>query len=77
VANVLWDVMRVRPALLTTLSYLTCQIKAPDEDDMKKLVRMIAYTVNLSLNLGKENSNELRWWVDASFGKRFAMRGQT
>jgi hypothetical protein len=41
VAKVLWAAMRVRPDLLTTLSYLTCQVKAPDEDGMKKLVRMI------------------------------------
>jgi hypothetical protein len=80
VAKVLWAAIRVRPDLLTTLSYLTCQVKAPDEDDIKKLVRMIAYirdTVNLPLTLGMENLNELRWWVDASFGTRFEMRSQT
>jgi hypothetical protein len=80
VAKTLWAAIRVRPDLLTTLSYLTCQVKAPDEDDMKKLVRMIAYirdTVNLPLTLGMENVNEVRWWVDASFGTRFEMRSQT
>jgi hypothetical protein len=59
---------------------LTCQVKAPDEDDMKKLVRMIAYirdTVNLSLTLGMGNANEPRWWVDASFCTLFEMRSQT
>jgi hypothetical protein len=73
VAKILW-------AAITTLSFLTCQVKAPDEDDMKKLVRMIAYirdTINLPLTLGMGNANEPQWWVDASFGTRFEMRSQT
>jgi hypothetical protein len=41
VAKVLWAATRVRPELLTTLSYLTCQVKAPDQEDMKRLMRMI------------------------------------
>ena len=36
--KVLWAAIRTRPDYLTTLSYLSCQVKAPDEDDMKKLV---------------------------------------
>ena len=50
------------------------------EDDMKKLIQMIAYirdTINLPLTLGMTNTNEIRWWVDASFGTRFSMRSQT
>jgi len=35
VAKVLWAAMRARPDLLTTLSYLTCKVKKPDEDDYK------------------------------------------
>jgi hypothetical protein len=62
VAKVLWAAMRVRPDLLTILSYLTCQVKAPDEDDMKKLVRMISYirdTINLPLTLGMDGSKKI------------------
>lgn len=41
---------------------------------------MIAYirdTINLPLTLGMTNTNEIQWWVDASFGTRFSMRSQT
>jgi hypothetical protein len=51
VAKVLWATTGVCPDLLTTLSYLNFQVKAPDDDDIKILVRMITYirdTVNLS-----------------------------
>jgi hypothetical protein len=77
VAKVLWATTRVCLDLLTM--YLNFQVKAPD-DDIKILVQMIAHihdTINLSSTLGMENSNELRWWVDASFGTQFAMRSQT
>jgi hypothetical protein len=37
VAKVLWAATRLRPDVLTTLSCLTCQVKAPDQDDLKKL----------------------------------------
>jgi hypothetical protein len=33
VAKVLWAATRVCPDLLTALSYLTCQVKAPDQDE--------------------------------------------
>ena len=38
VAKTLWAAIQARPDLLPTLSYLTCQVKAPDQDDMKKLI---------------------------------------
>jgi hypothetical protein len=80
VAKVLWAATRVRPDLLTALSYLTCQVKAPDQDYMKKLVRMNTYirnTIDLSLTIGMNDSKEMRWWVDASFGTRYQLRSQT
>jgi hypothetical protein len=52
----------VRPDLLTALSYLTCQVKAPDQDNMKKLVGMITYicnTINLPLTIGMTDSEEM------------------
>jgi hypothetical protein len=55
VAKVLWAATHVRPDLLTILTF---QVNAPDENDMKNLVQMIAYicdTVNLPLTLGMED----------------------
>jgi hypothetical protein len=41
---------------------------------------MIAYiqdTINAPLIIGMHGSNELQWWIDASFGTRHEMRSQT
>jgi hypothetical protein len=79
VAKVLWAATRVRPDLLTTLSYLTCQVKAPDQDDMNKLIRMITYirnTIELPLTIIINNSEEMKWWIDAFFGTRYELRSQ-
>jgi hypothetical protein len=35
VAKVSWAATRVCPNFLTILSYFTCQVKVPDQDDMK------------------------------------------
>ena len=43
VAKVLWDATRAPPDLLTTLSYLTCQVKAPDEDDMSFQLNSVSW----------------------------------
>jgi lambda repressor-like predicted transcriptional regulator len=80
VAKTLWAGLRARPDLLTTLSYLTCRVKAPDVDDYKKLVRMQSYikgTVNLPLRLSVNGSQVVKWWVDASYTTRKNMRSQT
>jgi hypothetical protein len=80
VAKVLWAAIRVRPDLLTAISYLTCQVKSPDENDLKKLSRLVAYigdTIMLPLTIGMNNSKELNWWVDASFATRHEFKSQT
>jgi hypothetical protein len=80
VAKILWAAMRACPDVLTALSFLTCCVKAPGQDDMKKLMRLLSYireTINLPLTIGMDDSNKIRWWVDASFGTRFEMRSQT
>jgi hypothetical protein len=54
VAKVLWAAIRVRPDLLTALSYLSCQVKSPDKDDLKKLCRIMGYikdTIDLPLRI--------------------------
>jgi hypothetical protein len=47
VAKILWVAIGARSNLLPTLSYLTCQVKcqvnAPGQDDMKKLIFMLGY----------------------------------
>jgi hypothetical protein len=80
VAKVLWAALRARPDLLTALSFLTSRVKAPDEDDQKKLVRMLSYlkhTINLPIILSADGSGVIKWHIDASFATRKDMRSQT
>ena len=52
VAKILWASLRARPDLLVAVSFLTSRVRSPDEDDWKKLVRLITYikgTINLPL----------------------------
>jgi hypothetical protein len=77
VAKTLWAAIRARPDLLTTLSFLTCKVKAPDKDDYKKLTRMISYikgTIDLPLTLSASGTSIVKWWVDASYATRKNMR---
>ena len=80
VARVLWGALRVRPDLLTALSHLTARVREPDEDDWKKLARMLAYleqTIDLKLQLTIEDVSIIKWWVNASFATQKDMRSQT
>jgi hypothetical protein len=80
VAKTLWTALWARPDLLTTLSFLTCKVKAPDEDDQKKLIRMISYikgTIDLPLILSADGTRIVKWWVDASYAMQHEMKSKT
>ena len=69
VVRVLWGALRVCPDLLTVLSHLTTRVREPDEDDWKRLVRMLAYlkqTINLKSRLTIDDVSIIEWWVDTS-----------
>ena len=58
------------PDIRTAISFLCSRLNCPDEDDYKKLTRLIRYlrnTLYLCLVLGKDTSESIRWWIDASF----------
>ena len=49
---------------------MTMRARKPDEDDWKKLKRLLGYlkrTIKLPLILQAEGLNVLKWWVDASY----------
>ena len=80
VARLLWVAMRARPDILTALSFLTTRVQAPDEDDWKKLVRLMCYiqeTINLILRLAADGSGFAKWLVDAAFANRDKFLSQT
>ena len=56
------------------------RVRNPDEDDWKKLRRLLGYlkrTIKLPLILRADGVNVLKWWVDASYAAHDDMRGHT
>ena len=71
---------RGRPDIRTAISFLCSRLHCPDEDDFKKLTRMIRYlrhTLYMCLVLGRDDSDSVRWWIDASYAVHPNMRGHT
>ena len=69
-----------RPDIRTAISFLCSRLKSPDEDDYKKLTRLIRYlrhTLHMCLILGKDDTDVVRWWIDASYSVHPDMRGHT
>jgi hypothetical protein len=55
-------------------------VKAPDEDDYKKLIRTLSYlkhTIDLLLILCADGSHVIKWLTGASFAVQNDMRSQT
>ena len=66
--------------LQTAVSFLTMQVREPDEDDYKKLGRCIRYlcdNMDISLTLEINDSGIFCWWVDASFAVYLYMKSHT
>jgi hypothetical protein len=77
VAKILCASMRARPDVLTAMSYLTSKVKNPNENDQKKLLRLLSYireNINLKLILSSDKTAILIWWTDASFATRTDMK---
>ena len=71
---------RGRPDICTTISFLCGWLHNPDEDDYKKLTRMIQYlrgTKGLILTLWANDDGIVQWWIDASYAVHDDMKGHT
>ena len=71
---------RGRPDIRTAISFLCSRLNCPDEDDFKKLTRLIRYlrhTLYMCLVLGKDATESMHWWIDASYAVHPNMRGHT
>ena len=80
VAKSLFATKRARPDIATAVSFLTTRVIEPDEDDWKKLVRMIRYlngSPELPLTLKADSTNIVKWWVDGSYAVHPDFRSQT
>ena len=66
-----------RPDIQTAVAFLTTRVQSPDEDDWKKLLRMMSFlfgTASDALTLGGDTLDVVRWWVDASYTPHPDMR---
>jgi hypothetical protein len=80
VMQLLHVAQRARPDIRTAVSFLCTRLKSPDEDDYKKLYRVIRYlweTYDLVLRLKANGDGKIEWWVDASFAVHPDMKGHT
>jgi hypothetical protein len=71
VARLMYLAKRVRPECMTAISFLATRINECDEDDMKKLVRVIAYirgTRDMGITLRVGASMSVEAYIDAAYG---------
>ena len=79
-ARLLYLAKRIRPDILLTISYLTTRVQSPNDEDSKKLSRVLAYlngTKDLGLRLEYDPSVSLHTFVDASYGVHDDLRSHT
>ena len=60
--------------------FLTIRVMAPDEDDYKKLARVMKYfcgTRTVRLTLEADNLQLVKWWIDGAFATHRDMWSHT
>lgn len=71
---------RGRPDIQTAIAFLTTRVREPDQDDMKKLTRMMKYlqgSEDLYLTLEADDTHVIKWFVDGSFAVHRDMKSHT
>ena len=79
-AKLLFLCKRARPDIQPPVAFLCTRVQEPDQDDYKKLARVMKYlrgSSDLVLTLEANNMNIVKWWVDASFAVHPDMRSHT
>jgi hypothetical protein len=79
-AKLLFLSRRAWPDIQTAVSFLTKRVKAPDQDDCKKLCRTMQHlrgSIDLVLTLEADSDQILKWWVDASYAVHPDMKSHT
>ena len=80
VAKLLFLCKRARPDLQTAVAFLCTRVKTPDEDDYKKLARVMRYlraAARLPLTLEVDTLQVIKWWIDGAFATHPGMRSHT
>ena len=68
---------RSRTDIQSTAAFLCSRVNSPDEDDWKKLIWLLNFlkdTIALETTLEADNTNIIKWHVDASFAVHPGMR---
>ena len=72
VARGLFLAKRARPDVLPTILILATRVQKPNENDWRKLVRLIMClngTLKLYLTISIDNLNVIKWFIDASLAQ--------
>ena len=80
VAKGLFACKRTRPDILTAIATLCTRVKKPNEDDWKKLIRLLKYlngTRNDKLILSADDLHVIKHWADAAFAVHPDFRSHT
>jgi len=75
VAKLLYLCRRTQQDIQTAVAFLCTRVKEPDEDNYKKLARVIQYlrgTMTMTLTI--EPTNSPLWWVDSSYAVHLDMK---
>ena len=79
-AKLLFLAKRGRPDVLLAVSFLTTRVKGPDDDDWKKLLRVLGYlkdTKEYDVTIECSNMETLTWYIDGSYAAHDDMKGQS
>eukprot|EP00804_Cyclotella_cryptica_P030533 CCRYP_020167-RC/>CCRYP_020167-RC protein AED:0.22 eAED:0.15 QI:0/-1/0/1/-1/0/1/0/594 len=79
-AQLLFLSTRARKDIQTAVSFLTTRVKRPDEDDWKKIRKVLEYlngTIDLKLRVEVKDLRVMRWYVDAAHMVHWDCKGQT
>ena len=71
---------RARPDVEPAVSFLSTRTSKPDESDWVKLLRMLGFlkgTINDVISLEVDDSQTLRWYIDAAFAIHPDMKSHT
>ena len=71
---------RSRLDIMLTVAFLCTRVRHPDEDDWKKLLRLLIYlhcTKHLFLTLEANNLSIVKWWADAAFAVHHDFKSHT
>ena len=80
VAKALFSTKRYLPDIHTAVAFLTTRVRGPNEDNRKKLLRLMQHLrikTDKPLTLRSDSNNIVKWWVDGSYAVHLHMRSQT